>query len=466
MGIILQGGTIVTAADTYQADVRLEGEQIAAIGQQIKQSYDEVISVAGCYIFPGGIDPHTHFDLPIGIMRTADDFASGSQAALVGGTTTVVDFATQFRGETLAEALKNWHGLSSGRCYTDYGFHMAITDWSDNIAQEMTALVNDQGVSSFKLYMAYKHVLQVDDSILLAAFQQASKCGALICLHCENGDVIHMLTQQALGREQYAPCYHPAVHPAAFEEEAVRRAIMLAKLGGAPLYVVHLTCQGALEAVAEAKLQGQEVYAETCPQYLLLDDSKYDLPDFEGAKYVISPPLRQSGNLQVLWQGLATGIIDTVATDHCSFNFAGQKTIGLHDFSKIPNGMAGVETRLALLYTYGVLTRKITLNQFVALTSTNAAKLCGLYPRKGTIAVGSDADITVWDPAYDGIITAATQKQQVDYSPFEGFRQRGRAKQVYLRGMQVVADAKLVFDKPQGQYVRRQAYHRGGTDYV
>lgn len=466
MGIVLQGGIIVTTVDTCRADVRLEGEQIAAIGHCVQQPHDEVISVAGCYLLPGGIDPHTHFDLPVGTMRTADDFSTGSQAALIGGTTTVVDFATQFRGETLAEALKNWHGLSSNKCYTDYGFHMAITDWNESIAEEMTELVNSQGVSSFKLYMAYKHVLQVDDSVLLAAFQQAARCGALICLHCENGDVIHTLTQQTLANGQYAPSNHPAVHPSAIEEEAVRRAIMLAKIAGAPLYVVHLTCRGALQAVIDAKMRGQKVYAETCPQYLLLDDSKYHLPGFEGAKYVISPPLRPVEHHQALWKGLAAGMIDTVATDHCSFNFAGQKAIGSNDFSKIPNGMAGVETRLGLLYTYGVLSGKITLNQFVALTSTNAAKLYGLYPRKGTLAVGSDADITIWDPEYSGVITAATQTQRVDYSPFEGFRQQGRARYVYLRGRQVVADAKLIPDKPHGQYIYRQHYHMGEMSSV
>ena len=461
MGIVLQGGTVVTAADTYQADVRIEGEKVVAIGCGISQPHDEISMVEGCYVFPGAIDPHTHFDLPIGMMRTADDFESGTRAAIIGGTTTIIDFATQFRGETLNQALDNWKQLAEGKCYADYGFHMAITEWNDSIAQEMNKLVTSQGVSSFKLYMAYKNVLQVDDGVLLAAFQQATSSGAIICLHCENGDVIHALTEQTLRNKQFAPCNHPLTHPVATEVEATQRAIMLAQLVDAPLYVVHLTCSGALEAVVQAKRQGQRVYAETCPQYLLLDENCYQQHAFEAAKYVISPPLRSQEHQQVLWQGLANGLLDTVATDHCSFHFASQKELGRNDFSKIPNGMPGVETRLSLLFTYGVLAGKITINQFVALTSTNAAKIFGLYPQKGTIAIGSDADITVWDPSYQGLISAATQTQNVDYSPFEGFRQTGRARHVYLRGCQVVAEGRIVQDHRVGKYVHRKPYGKG-----
>ncbi len=455
MGTVLQGALIVTAADQYYGDLRIDGEKITSIGHGVAQPHDTVIPLEGCYLFPGGIDPHTHFDLPVGTIRTADDFASGSRAALLGGTTTIIDFATQFRGETLSQALKNWHSLASGRCYTDYGFHMAITDWNEEIAWEMKTLTTSAGVSSFKLYMAYKHVLQVDDGALLSAFQAAAKAGALICLHCENGDVIDSLIKQSLAAGQRDPSNHPLTRPAAIEEEAVRRAIIIAKLAGAPLYIVHLTCRGALNAVAEARLQGQQVYCETCPQYLLLDESRYRLPGFEGAKYVISPPLRSLSDQQALWQGLAAGIVDTVATDHCSFHFVGQKELGRHDFSKIPNGMPGVETRLSLLYTHGVAAGKISLQQFVALTSTHAAKLFGIYPRKGTIAIGSDADITVWDPAYEGQISAATQNQRVDYSPFEGFRQQGRVKMVFLRGQAVVDGSQLLTDGPQGRYLHR-----------
>ena len=460
MGTVLQGALIVTAADQYCGDLRMEGEKITAIGRGVTQPHDTVIPLEGCLLFPGGIDPHTHFDLPVGTIRTADDFASGSRAALLGGTTTIIDFATQFRGETLSQALKNWHSLASGKCYTDYGFHMAITDWNEEIAREMKNLTTSAGVSSFKLYMAYKHVLQVDDGALLSAFQAAAKVGALICLHCENGDVIDSLVKQSLAAGRRDPSNHPLTRPSAIEEEAVRRAIIIAKVAGAPLYIVHLTCRGALSAVAEARLRGQQVYCETCPQYLLLDDSRYRLPGFEGAKYVISPPLRNPSDQQALWQGLEAGMVDTVATDHCSFHFAGQKELGRHDFSKIPNGMPGVETRLSLLYTYGVAAGKISLQQFVALSSTNAAKLFGLYPRKGTLAIGSDADITVWDPAYEEQISAATQNQQVDYSPFEGFRQQGRVKMVFLRGQAVVDGSQLLSAGAQGRYLHRLTNHK------
>ncbi|WP_333594142.1 dihydropyrimidinase [Anaerospora hongkongensis] len=461
MGILLTGGIVVTAADTYPADVRLEGEKITAIGRNIAQDGDQRVNVAGCYLFPGGIDPHTHFDLPIGDMRTADSFASGSKAALIGGTTTIIDYATQFKGESLGTGLTNWHALARDNCYTDYGFHMAITDWNDTIAREMKELVEEHGISSFKLYMAYKNVLQVDDGALLSAFHAAASCGAILCLHCENGDVIDTLIRQSIRQGRTEPRYHPVSRPALVEEEATRRAILLAKMADAPLYVVHLTCAGALTAVEEAKRAGLPVYAETCPQYLLLDESYYEQAGFESAKYVISPPLRNRANQPVLWQGLTNHMLDTVATDHCSFHFSGQKDLGLHDFSKIPNGMPGVETRLSLLYTYGVAGGRINLNQFVALTATNAAKVFGLYPRKGTIAVGSDADITVWDPCYEGIISAQTQAQRVDYSPFEGFVQKGRAKYVYLRGRLAAGEGQLIASQADGQYLQRSPFRTG-----
>lgn len=461
MGILLTGGIVVTAADTYPADVRLEGEKITAIGRNIAQDGDQRVNVAGCYLFPGGIDPHTHFDLPIGDMRTADSFASGSKAALIGGTTTIIDYATQFKGESLGTGLTNWHALARDNCYTDYGFHMAITDWNDTIAREMKELVEEHGISSFKLYMAYKNILQVDDGALLSAFHAAASCGAILCLHCENGDVIDTLIRQSIRQGRTEPRYHPVSRPALVEEEATRRAILLAKMADAPLYVVHLTCAGALTAVEEAKRAGLPVYAETCPQYLLLDESYYEQAGFESAKYVISPPLRNRANQPVLWQGLTNHMLDTVATDHCSFHFSGQKDLGLHDFSKIPNGMPGVETRLSLLYTYGVAGGRINLNQFVALTATNAAKVFGLYPRKGTIAVGSDADITVWDPCYEGIISAQTQAQRVDYSPFEGFVQKGRAKYVYLRGRLAAGEGQLIASQADGQYLQRSPFRTG-----
>jgi len=464
MGIVLSGGTIVTAVDTYQADVRLEGEKIVALGHNIKQPDDQVIKVEGCLIFPGGIDPHTHFDLPMGTFSTSDDFLSGSKAAVLGGTTTILDYATQFKGETLKEGLANWHAKADGRCYVDFGFHMAITDWNDQVAQEMTDLVHLEGVPSFKLYMAYKNILQVDDGALLQALHQAGECEALICVHCENGDVIDYLVKEARGQGKTAPYFHPLTRPPEAEEEATHRVITLAQMADAPLYIVHLTCRGALQAVVDAKLKGLEVYAETCPQYLLLNDRYYRSEGFNGAKYVISPPLRPANHQKGLWSGLQTGVIDTVATDHCAFNFKGQKDLGLNDFSKIPSGAPGVETRMGLLYTYGVMTGKLTMNEFVALTSTKAAKLFGLFPRKGTIAPGSDADLVVWDPRVSSTITVETLHQQVDYTPYEGFNQLGQATQVFLRGQQVVKDGRLQVTKPTGIYCSRKPFFKRKVD--
>ena len=458
MGIVLNGGTIVTAADVYQADVRIEGERIVAIGYEIKQPDDQVIDVDGCFLFPGGIDPHTHFDLPMGTFSTSDDFFTGSKAAVLGGTTTIIDFATQFKGETLKAALGNWHAKAVDKCYVDYGFHMAITDWNEEIALEIKDLVQREGVSSFKLYMAYKNILQVDDGALLGALRQATESGALVCVHCENGDVIYDLVREAVAQGKTSPNYHPLTRPPEAEEEATARVITLAQIAKAPLYIVHLTCQGALQAVVNAKLKGLEVYAETCPQYLLLDNSYYNLEGFNSAKYVISPPLRTIDDQQRLWSGLQTGVLDVVATDHCSFNYKGQKELGLHNFSKIPNGAPGVETRMGLLYTYGVMTGKLSIHEFVALTSTNAAKLFGLFPRKGTIAPGSDADLVVWDPRISSVITAEALHQHVDYTPFEGFRQIGNATHVFLRGKQVVQNGRVIEEKPTGTYLSRKPF--------
>jgi dihydropyrimidinase len=460
MGIVLNGGTIVTAADTYQADVRIDGEKIAAIGSVIKQPGDQVINVDGCLLFPGGIDPHTHFDLPAGNISTSDDFYSGSKAALLGGTTTIIDFATQFKGETLQEALKNWHQKADGKCFTDYGFHMAITDWNNQVALEMINLIQAEGVSSFKLYLAYKNVLQVDDGELLQALRQAGNYGGLICVHCENGDAVYDLVQKACSEGKTEPFNHPLTRPSEVEGEATERAITLAKIADAPIYIVHLTCREAFQAVTKAKLQGQEVYAETCPQYLLLDDSYYRSEGFNGAKYVISPPLRPIYHQNTLWSGLQTGILNTIATDHCAFNYRGQKDLGLQDFSKIPNGAPGVETRMGLLYTYGVAAGRININEFVALTSTNAAKLFGLFPSKGTIAPGSDADIVVWDPRVSSVLSADKLHQQVDYTPFEGFKQIGQAVLVFMRGKAVCKNGQLIEEKPLGSYLFRKPFLR------
>ncbi|HWR41749.1 dihydropyrimidinase [Sporomusa sp.] len=458
MGIVLRGGTIVTDTDCYHADIRIQGEVIATIGSQVAHEDDTVLPAEGYYIFPGGIDAHTHFDLPVGTMSTADDFASGTRAAILGGTTTVIDYATQFKGETLKQGLANWHQRASGNCYTDYGFHMAITDWNEHVSREMPWLSQEAGVTSVKLYMAYKNIMQVDDSALFQVLERSRNCGILTCVHCENGDIVDNLTRQLRQQGKTAPAYHPLSRPPRVEQEAVNRLMVLAELADAPVFVVHLSCREAMETVAQAKARGVKVFAETCPQYLVLEDSVYQDPTFSCAKYVMSPPLRAKENQAYLWNGLKTGILDTVATDHCSFNFRGQKDLGREDFSKIPNGAPGVEHRLGLLYTYGVQAGKLSLTQFVDKMATKPAKLFGIYPQKGTIAPGSHADLVLWDENRRFTIGAASHAHNVDYSPYEGIEQQGQSIHVFLRGRQVVRNGVVCVESPQGQYLFRKQF--------
>ena len=463
MGIVLKGGKVITAEKTYESDVRIEGKKIVSIGENLIQEGDKVVDVTGCYLLPGGIDPHTHMDLDVGSTVTADDFESGTKAAVMGGTTTLIDFATQDRGHSLKEALANWHKKAENKCYCDYGFHMAITEWNKSISEEMKDMV-DSGVSSFKMYMAYKSTLQVDDGAIYQALKRSNEVGGLLGFHCENGDVIDVLIKESIEKGNTSPKYHPLSRPVEIEREAIYRIVSLAELAKAPVYVVHLSSKAGLDVALEGRKRGVEVYLETCPQYLLLDDSCYgEDDDFNGAKYVMSPPLRKVEDENALWDGLRKGEVNTIATDHCSFNFEGQKELGLKDFSKIPNGGPGIEHRVPLIYTYGVCENKISLNQWVELTSTNAAKLFGMYPQKGTIEVGSDADILVYDPSFNGVIKAEDQTQNVDYTPYEGFEQKGRVKHVYLRGKVVVEDSKLVALKPEGTYIHRKPFYKKGS---
>lgn len=462
MGILLKGGKVITATDSYYADLRIDCEKIVAIGIDIFQNGDEVIDVKGCYILPGGIDSHTHFDLDVSSTVTADDFASGTKAAIIGGTTTILDYATQNKGETLQEALKNQFKKTEGNCFCDYGFHMGITDWNKDVSNEMADMI-EEGVTSFKLYMAYKKTLQVDDGIIFMALKRSKEINGLIAFHCENGDVIEMLVNDARKNNQKSPIYHALTRPVSVENEAITRLLQIAEMVDTPVYIVHLSSKAGFQSIMDAKKRGVKVYVETCPQYLLLDDSYYgdkDNNSFEGAKYVMSPPLRKDCDKAELWKGLSFDEISIIGTDHCSFNYIGQKEIGITDFSKIPNGAPGVEHRMALIYTYGVLEGKISLNQMVALTSTNAAKVFGLFPKKGTIAVGSDADIIVWDPDFNGQISAEKQTQNVDYTPYEGFNQQGRVKYAFLRGNKVVSDANLNVNKSIGKYLHRFTNNR------
>ena len=454
MGLILQGGTIVTDVKSYKADVRIENEKIAEIGADLFKGGDEIVPINGCYLVPGGIDTHTHFDLDVGTTITADNFETGTKAAIVGGTTTILDFATQSKGHTLSDGLREWHDKSRGRCYSDYGFHMAITDWNDTTSKEMEDMINE-GVTSFKMYMAYKDTLQVDDGIIFKALKRAKELGVLIGFHCENGDIISELINEFKDNNQLSPKYHQLSRPSDVEVEATYRLMKIAKTANAPVYVVHLSSKDALEEVKKARLDGVKVYTETCPQYLLLDDKLYDLDGFESAKYVMSPPLRKKADNEALWKALEEGDIDAIGTDHCSFNYKGQKDIGINDFSKIPNGGPGVEHRMGLLYTYGVKEGKISMNKFVELTSTKAAKLFGTYPQKGSIEVGSDADIVVIDPEMKNIISAENQTQNTDYTPYEGYEVDCQFRHVFLRGIEVIKEGKLTVEHPTGKYIVR-----------
>lgn len=458
MGIVLKGGKVVTAVDTYYSDIRIENEKVVYIGNDSEKPGDEIIPVHGCYILPGGIDTHTHFDLDVGSTVTADNFESGTKAALVGGTTTILDYAAQDKGESLKEALRKQHQKAKDLCYCDYGFHMGITDWNDSVSDEMEDMIKE-GVTSFKLYMAYKKTLQVDDGVIYKALKRSRELNGLIGFHCENGDIIDALINEARLKGNKTPYYHALTRPTEVEREAIVRLLNLAEIADSPVYIVHLSSKEGLLSILDAKKRGVKVYVETCPQYLLLNDSYYgekNSNSFEGAKYVMSPPLRKQFDQDALWYGIKSGEIETIGTDHCSFNYKNQKEIGIKDFSKIPNGAPGVEHRMALIYTYGVLSGKITLNEMVALTSTNAAKLFGLFPQKGTIAIGSDADIVVWDPEFTTHISAEKQTQKVDYTPYEDFEQRGRVLYEFLRGNKVISNGKLILKRPLGKYLCRK----------
>lgn len=456
MSLILKGGKIVSDKITYFSDIRVDGGKIVEIGENLESKDCEIVDVSGSYIIPGGIDTHTHFDLDTGTTITADDFISGTKAAIAGGTTTILDFATQSKGKSLKAGLEEWHHKARNKAYCDYGFHMAITDWSDSVCDEMDEMIK-QGVSSFKLYMAYKGTLQVDDSIIYKALEKSKNIGAIIGFHCENGDLVCELVDKNLKENHISPQYHATSRPPMLEAEATSRLMKIAELTKSKVCVVHLSCKESLDEVLKAKERGVDVVVETCPQYLLLNEDKYKLEGFEGAKYVMSPPLRNVKNNDILWKALEQNQIDTIGTDHCSFNYKKQKELGIDDFSKIPNGAPGVEHRVGFLYTYGVSTNKISINRMVELLSTNPAKIYGLYPQKGTIEVGSDADLVVLNPNKTKVIKAENQVQNVDYTPYENYRLNCEIERVYLRGKEVSRNGKIIDNFPTGKYLKRSS---------
>src|ERR1017187_9827142 len=455
---IIANGTVVTATDTYVADVAISGGKIVAIGQGIPQvNVSKIIDATGKYVFPGGIDAHTHLDMPFGGSTSADDFETGTTAAAFGGTPPFVVFAIQYKGQDLRTAFDAWMKKADGRAVSDYAFHCIMTDVPDARLDEMNALVRE-GVTSFKLFMAYPGVFMLDDATIFRVLQQTAKNGAMVCMHAENGGAIDVIVQQALAEGKTAPKYHALTRPTTAEAEAVSRAIALAEMAGAPLYIVHLSCNEALEKVREARDRGLPVYAETCPQYLYLSLDNFDAPGFEGAKYVFTPPLREKWHQEKLWNGLKRDHLQVVSTDHCPFCFKEQKELGRDDFTKIPNGGPGVEHRMSLIYSGGVAQGRFSVNRFVELVSTTPAKLFGLYPRKGTIAVGSDADLVIFDPNRKHTISAATHHMRVDYSMFEGIQVTGMPDVVLSRGRVVVEGDKFLGRAGAGDFLKRALY--------
>jgi dihydropyrimidinase len=455
MTTLIQHGTVVAAGLSYAADVLIEGERIACVqpGLAVPPAA-AVIDAAGLYVMPGGIDVHTHLDMPYGGIVSADDFETGTRAAAFGGTTTIVDYATQPRGTRMRDALDLWRQKAEGKATIDYGLHMIVTDLANSGLADLDDLVRE-GVTSFKLFMAYPQSLMVDDGTIYRVLAQTAKNGAVVCVHAENGSVIDVMVARALAEGQTAPVYHALTRPARAEAEAVHRAIALAEIAGVPVYIVHVSSAGALGEVRAARGRGVPVFAETCPQYLVLTREELERPGFEGAKYVFTPPLRTREHPPQLWDGLRHGQLQVVATDHCPFQFAGQKTLGVGDFTKIPNGGPGIENRLQLLYHYGVNAGRFSVNRFVELVSTAPAHLFGLYPKKGAIAAGSDADIVLWDPEADYTIAAATSHMRVDYSLYEGFRVKGNVRTVFSRGEAIVDGGAFHGRRGRGRYIKR-----------
>jgi dihydropyrimidinase len=458
MSVLIKGGRVVTATDDYVGDVFVDGERISLLGEDLDVTADTTIDASGKLVLPGLVDPHTHLDMPFGGTTTIDDVQSGQTAAAFGGTTCHVDFCIQPQGSTFAAALDEWRSKASGKQVIDMGYHIAITDLSEPERLEELATLPEQGVTSYKLFMAYKGALQVDDETLFKSMEVAAASRALVMVHAENGDAIDVLVKQALAAGNTAPHFHALTRPPETEGEATNRAIQLSHVAGCPLYVVHVSCQESVEPIALARDKGWDVWGETCTQYFFIDQSFLERPDFEGAKYVYTPPPRAKKNQDVLWNAVRTDVLSAISTDHCSFLWDGQKSMGKDDFSKIPNGGPGLENRLHMIHHFGVGEGRITLNRMVELLATNPAKLFGLYPRKGTIAPGSDADLVIFDPTKTKTITAADQRSKSDYNLYEGTTVTGDVETVLVRGTVVVDEGELRVEPGFGQFVARAKF--------
>src|SRR2546430_9056471 len=457
MKTLIRNGHVVTAVDSYTADILVEGSTVVLIGKDLEKiagALDKAVDATGKLVIPGGSDPHTHVTIPCGGTSSSDDFETGTRAAAFGGTTTIIDFAVQYRGQSLNQALDVWFSKAQGKAAIDYGFHMILTDLPNHRLPEIKNLVQ-QGVSSFKLFMAYPGMFLVDDGTIFQAMTASAESGGLIGMHAENGVVIDVLVKRALAEGKTAPKYHALTRPTRAEAEGVHRAIAIAEMANSPVYIVHLSCYDALKEVQAARDLGLPAYAETCPQYLFLDYSYYEQDAFEGAKYVMTPPLRDKSNQEQLWKGLRGNDLQVISTDHCPFCFKEQKELGRDDFSKIPNGGPGVEHRMSLIYDGGVVQGRINLNRFVDITTTAACKIFGLFPRKGTIAVGSDADIVIFDSDGEQTISAATHHMRVDYSAYEGRKVKGVSETVLSRGNVIVENGKFFGKAGAGRFLKR-----------
>ena len=456
MSILIKNGHVVTASEDYKADLYIEGEQIVAIGANLPYQADRVIDATDKIVFPGGIDPHVHLDMPFMGTYSSDNYETGTRAALFGGTTTVIDFILQTQGDSLYNALRSWQGRSVGKAIGDYSYHMAVTDFNENNAAEVEQMIEKEGITSFKTFMAYKGALMIDDGQMVQLMQVVKKHGGMVTVHATNGDMIDSLIAQNRALGNRAPLYHYLSQPEITEAEASARFTDMLSYTGCTGYIVHLTCEGALNAVRNAGKRNQHVHVETCIQYLLLDAALYE-QDFEGAKWVMSPPLREPKDQAALWAGIEQGLVNVVATDHCPFTWA-QKQMGKDDFSKIPNGHPAIEHRVELLFSEGVLKRRISLPKFVELISTNAAKLFGMYPRKGTIAIGADADVVILNPETKHVLSAKTHHMRTDYSAYEGREVQGKVETVLLRGKVAVEQEKCWLEAGYGQFIRREAH--------
>jgi dihydropyrimidinase len=459
MSLLIKNGHVITATDSYIGDILIEGEKITAIGSSLTAGSnlpaqaDTVIDATGLLVLPGGIDPHVHLDMPFMGTFSSDTHETGTRAALFGGTTTVIDFVLQTQGRSLKEALGQWNSRARGTAVGDYSFHMAVTDFNDSTRQEIREMIETEGITSFKTFMAYKGALMIDDRQMTALMQEVRQQGGLVTVHATNGDMIDYLIAKHRAEGKLSPRYHYLSQPEVTEAEASGRFADIADYTGCPGYIVHLTCEGALNAVRNATRRNQHLFVETCIQYLLLDDSLYE-KDFEGAKWVMSPPLRKPKDQTTLWAGINQGLVNVVATDHCPFRWE-QKRLGEKDFSKIPNGHPAIENRMELLYSEGVHKGRISLNKYVEVACTNPAKIFGIFPRKGTIAPGSDADIVLFDPNKTHTLSAATHHMNVDYSAYEGWELTGKVKTVLLRGRIAIDDNKCLVEKGYGQFIKR-----------